>query len=195
MSNVEVSCGVYIGDIFVECKLRSNLGKEHCIGRCITSSQNPIISILNTSNSPIVFQEGTVLARGEPCVMEQLQEDSENTVNLVQHRTDHVIEIESVQVDDSIGTKHRQSLLDLLNEFTDCFARSTSELGNTQMNIVLTDDKPVTYRPYKLSQMERSEVREIIDDLLQGEVIREFDSPYASPILLVKKKQGNTECA
>lgn len=48
-----------------------------------------------------------------------------------------------------------------------------------------------TARPYKLSLTEKMKVREIINDLLQKGIVRESESEYASPIILVKKKDGS----
>lgn len=48
-------------------------------------------------------------------------------------------------------TQHEsQQLLKLVNEFDDCFAQSTAELGKThvtKMPIDLKEDQPITYRP------------------------------------------------
>lgn len=59
-----------------------------------------------------------------------------------------------------------------------------------EMTIQIGEDKPFTYRPYRMSINEKEKVRTIIDDLLKADIIRESQSPYASPILLVKKKNG-----
>lgn len=43
-----------------------------------------------------------------------------------------------------------------------------------------------------MSSQEREIVRELIDDLLKNNIIRENNSPYASPITLVTKKNGQS---
>ncbi|CAK1591025.1 unnamed protein product [Parnassius mnemosyne] len=52
-------------------------------------------------------------------------------------------------------------------------------------------DKYVERRPYRLSPVEREKVRTIINELLKHTIIRESKSPYSSPIILVKKKNGD----
>ncbi|CAG9137945.1 unnamed protein product [Plutella xylostella] len=59
------------------------------------------------------------------------------------------------------------------------------------MHINLTNNTPVAYRPYKLSHQEKLIVRDIVCDLLEKGIIRESNSEYASPIILVKKKDGS----
>lgn len=90
-------------------------------------------------------------------------------------------------------TKDEQKCLnELLEKYQHCFAANNSEIGNTNisMEITLTSSVPVCYRPYRLSYYERELVRKIVDDLLKNDIIEPSTSPYASPILLVKKKNG-----
>ena len=93
----------------------------------------------------------------------------------------------------SEGDKRR--VIDILNEYRDCFALDLSELGKTNIaeaKIELTSSIPVYYKPYRVSYAERDKVRDIIDELKQHGIVRDSNSQYASPILLVKKKTGET---
>lgn len=60
------------------------------------------------------------------------------------------------------------------------------------MQIRLTSDIPFHCAPRRLSVHEKSVVQQMIDELLKDGVIQPSDSPYASPIVLVKKKSGET---
>lgn len=110
-------------------------------------------------------------------------------------RTDYVhsvstVEINKVKTPLIDGDKER--LLSLINDFSDSFTTgtATSTVNTGSMEIRLNSDVPVTYRPYKLSVDEKNRVRNIISDLLDKGIIRESQSDYASPIILVKKKNG-----
>ncbi|KAJ4802668.1 polyprotein [Rhynchospora pubera] len=48
--------------------------------------------------------------------------------------------------------------------------------------------QPVNMRPYRFSHFQKIEIEKIIEELLQSGYIRPSTSPFASPILLVKKK-------
>lgn len=61
---------------------------------------------------------------------------------------------------------------------------------NFELNIQLTDNKPFHYSPRKLSYAEKKAVKNIIDDLLKEKTIQPSDSPYASQIVLVRRKNG-----
>lgn len=60
------------------------------------------------------------------------------------------------------------------------------------MIIRLTTDVPFHCPPRRLSHLEKTEVQKTVDGLLRDGVIRPSDSPYASAIVLVKKKNGQT---
>lgn len=69
------------------------------------------------------------------------------------------------------------------------------KIGNVNtgsLKIKLKSDKNINYRPYRLAPVEREKVKAIVDDLLRAGIIRESDSSYASPVLLVKKRDGTS---
>lgn len=61
-----------------------------------------------------------------------------------------------------------------------------------QMQIRLTSDTPFYCPPRRLSVYEKNEMQRVVTELLANDVIRPSNSPYASPIVLVKKKNGET---
>lgn len=98
----------------------------------------------------------------------------------------------SEKVNTTVSGNDKQSLLNVLNKYTEHFlsGTATTTVKNSEMQINLTSDVPVYYRPYKMSHDEKLRVRSIVNDLLEKGIIRESDSAYASPVLLVKKKDG-----
>jgi len=65
-----------------------------------------------------------------------------------------------------------------------------NEVLDFDMKIILKHEQPITFRPRRLSYSEQRELRVIIDELLSEGIIRESNSPYSSPIVLVRKKSG-----
>lgn len=81
----------------------------------------------------------------------------------------------------------------LVSRHRECFATNVSELGKcvmTEMTIRLTTDTPVATKPYRIPFAKWQKVDEIVHELLTNEIIRPSDSPYASPVVLVEKKNG-----
>ena len=52
------------------------------------------------------------------------------------------------------------------------------------------DANPVNLRPYRYSSLQKDAIDELLKDMLQQGIIQCSNSPYASPIVLVKKKDG-----
>lgn len=98
-----------------------------------------------------------------------------------------------LNIDEDLSSEYQQKLLNLLNNYRDCFAFDITELGSTtagNMRIELSDNEPVVYRPYRLAFKEKENVRQMVQELLNNDIIRPSTSAYASPIVLVKKKTG-----
>lgn len=82
----------------------------------------------------------------------------------------------------------------LLTKYEHLFIRGypKTRVSTGELEIRLKNpDKFVERRPYRLSPVEREKVRTIIKELLEHNIIRESKSPYSSPIILVKKKNGD----
>lgn len=81
----------------------------------------------------------------------------------------------------------------LLNKFEHLFIHGYphTRVNTGELEIRLKDEsKTVERRPYRLSPVEREKVRDIVNELLEHKIIRESKSPFASPIIIVKKKNG-----
>lgn len=59
-----------------------------------------------------------------------------------------------------------------------------------EMKLHVKDNQPFHFAPARLSQVEKVQLRQIIDDLLTREIIRPGSSEYASRTVLVRKKDG-----
>ena len=90
-------------------------------------------------------------------------------------------------------TEQREQLPFLLNRHRNVFASDDNDLGYTdrvQHRIPVKDDIPVA-QPYRtIPPRHFDEVREHIQGLLAKKIIVESHSPYASPIVIVRKKDG-----
>ncbi|KAG1933989.1 interleukin-1 receptor accessory protein-like 1-A [Pimephales promelas] len=82
----------------------------------------------------------------------------------------------------------------LLDKYSSVFVEGSEDVGYTDLiehPIPLLDDAPVCQRYRRLPPTQYEEVKAHIKSLLEQNVIRESCSPYSSPIVIVKKKDGS----
>eukprot|EP00064_Thunnus_orientalis_P023816 superscaffoldBa00009410_g24077 len=80
-----------------------------------------------------------------------------------------------------------------LNNMPDVFAQHDSDFGRTDKvthHIKLSDETPFKLRPRPIHPQDLEAVRKHIQELLDAGVIRESESPFSSPIVVVRKKNG-----
>ena len=89
-------------------------------------------------------------------------------------------------------------LKSLIAEYRDIFAVKPEELGRTGLVKHRTDtgdNLPIRQRPYRVSESQRGIIEEHVTDMLNRGIIQPSTSPWASPIILVKKKDGTDRFA
>ena len=95
----------------------------------------------------------------------------------------------------SLSNHQQDLLLALLLEYSDVFAISKDQLGRTdvlQHEIVTENVSPIRQKFRRMSPHTRAEMRVLLNDMLQKDIISPSKSPWASPIVLVKKKDGSS---
>ena len=163
-------------------------------------AENGLVQALvaNVLNEEVWVQPRTRI--GVPLQAEvQTQVRSIELVNTSQNE----ITIRSVKVSDKVkGVRNRPytvpgsddpALNELLNRYTDIFASHEGDLGYTEViqhQIPLIQDKPVAQPYRRLPPSHYSEVKEHLNDLLKRGIITTSTSPYAAPIVVVRKKSG-----
>lgn len=85
------------------------------------------------------------------------------------------------------------SLRPLLTKYSNLFQTPTTlpPPRPTDHSIHLEpNSKPVNVHPYRYPYSQKREIERQVDDMLRRQLIRPSRSPYSSPVLLVKKKDG-----
>jgi hypothetical protein len=92
-----------------------------------------------------------------------------------------------------LPTDMEPELVLLLNRFKEVFHKPTGLPPPRLQNhtIPLMEGKgPVKVRPYRYPQSQKEQIEIMIQDMLAEGIIQPSTSPYSSPIVLVKKKDG-----
>ena len=167
---------------------------------------NSIKTQPTTNNSPNVHsvtkdfcQIPTRNKKGE-IEMQTLLKDEVSKINKI---TDTALEEEFVShqkpklQDAPIDQRAKLELEQLLIRNSDCFAEDEHQLGTTPlitMSIDTEDHPPVAKRPYTLALKHHDWVKAEIDKLLEAGVIRESDSSWSAPIVVVPRVMVVKDC-
>lgn len=92
-----------------------------------------------------------------------------------------------------ISAEWKKRIMDKLNTIPEVFAVDDITYGHTSAvkhRIRLLDETPFKERPRPIHPCDREAVRQHLRELLEAGIIRESESPFASPIVVVKRKNG-----
>lgn len=81
----------------------------------------------------------------------------------------------------------------LINEYSDIISKNADDLGRTNVvthKIDTGSARPIKQAPRRLPFHKREEARRIVQDMEKAGIIRKSTSAWASPVVLVRKKNG-----
>ena len=164
--------------------------------------------ITNNSLKPVLLEQHEVLGNMEPVDLSTVPSKTDTThspmvagLSILETSTCEDRAREEGLLDKLDWTEPTQSeyeaqqLRALVLEYADVFALDTTELGSTkivQHSIETGDNHPCRQPVRRIPFALREKVDQMVADMLKQGVIRESKSPWASPIVLVAKKDGST---
>ena len=107
-------------------------------------------------------------------------------------RSSQLLEMLNLQVE-HLTEEQQKSFTDLLAKHTDIFALRPTELGTTKLvsHHIDTGDHSPIHQPLRRTPFSlRKKINEMIEEMLETGIIQQSSSPWASPIVLVKNKDG-----
>lgn len=80
----------------------------------------------------------------------------------------------------------------LLHDFSDCFnSKPTTVTPLVKHTIDTGDSRPLSQPPHRTSAAENETIDSLLDDMLQQGIVQPSNSPWASPVVLVRKHDGS----
>ena len=99
--------------------------------------------------------------------------------------------VKDVHISSDLSEEQQQQWWQLVNEFQDIFSDRPGEIKAVEHRIRLTDDNPICSKPYPVPHAMKEVIKEEVKEMKRLGVIEPSNSPYASPLLIVKKKDGS----
>ena len=182
---------------YCECK-----GGSSCVSVAVRNVSKKVIVIAKGQQIADVTAANQVPNMLAPKYVDRIREDdlkkgksmSSKERRLNEQRKAQLWEQLDISGANDWAEEHKQSIKETFEEFHDVFALNPMELGRTslvQHNIKITDPKPFKERYRRIPPHQFEEVRKHLKEMEEIGAIRRSNSPWASPIVLVKKKDGS----
>ena len=198
-SELEVVGGVASSTNGTTCLLE-RAGTKVVIARAIVNPINGTVPVrlLNPTDNPVTIYKGTKIA----CM--EVVDTPSLAISTIAAQDSYELEVPPDKraalwemvchcgVDLSETEKHE--LFMLLLDFADIFADNSDDFGSTNKlchQIPTGDSAPIRQPLRRIPPATRQEARQLIQGMLEKGVIRPSSSPWASPVVLVKKKDGS----
>ena len=158
------------------------------------------LRLLNWRNEAVSIPKGTVVA-----AMELVADDACATETVASTGEDHSVEVPEEQrlrlwemisrSGDRLTEEEKEQLFALCLEYNDLFATGSDDFGRTtalRHKINVEGSAPIRQQARRIPPFRKDEVKKLLDDMLRKEIITPSQSPWASPVVLVRKKDGST---
>ncbi len=157
------------------------------------------VRVMNFSGEAQTLYKGTCIATCEP-VSEELQGDDATIgqVNRISAVTEdnlpeHLQELYKESTRNLPDQASKKKVRDLLCKYAGTFAVSKEDLGRTDLVKHKIDTgltHPIKQRPRRVPIAWRDEAKKEVDKMLRQGVVQLSSSPWASPVVLVRKKDN-----
>ncbi|KAE8877985.1 hypothetical protein PF005_g16704 [Phytophthora fragariae] len=100
--------------------------------------------------------------------------------------------------DSKLGDEQKELFSDLLGSFKDMFVETSIKPGRADLlefSIDTGDSAPIKQRPYRVSKAEGDVMESEIQQYQEVSLIRPSSSPWASPVLIIRKPDGGPASA
>ena len=161
------------------------------VGVVVTVRDGKItVQFVNTTEERVTIPPDTVIA----CV-DVIPENELNISAITTFEKNTTDWLKNIDIgNDNIGGGERQRIRELLQEYKDVFSQHENDLRRTnliQHSIEIVGEKLRRCEPRALNPNMRKEFEKQVKDMLKNDLIQSSTSKYASPVVLVKKKDGS----
>ena len=173
--NLETSGGVYIARTLVRAQVRVP------------------VRMMNVTDRDKVLSEGTTIGCGEPVMWAGAPDDSEVRTGQPQELCKQLQDVVK-GAKPNLNNREIEVLTDFISEYQDVFTTRNGDYGRTDRvyhRIDTGDARPIRQPPRRLPLAKQNEVNGLVDDMKGRGVIEDSDSPWSSPVVLVRKKDGS----
>ena len=178
-----------------------NESPDWCIPRIVaTVGDNDTIPVqfTNLQGAPVTIPPCTEIGtfytiQDDGSGMYEVSDKNGTTDHIPMGDKDQVIRDLHIE-ESAVSDAGKRVLKRLVTDYSDIFSKNDEDIGKTKLlkhHINTGDAAPIRQRPRRIPLRLREEVEEQKNKMLREGIIEESSSPWCSPIVLAKKKDGS----
>lgn len=167
----------------------------------IKGRKNNLVTVINESEETMHLPPSRAIAALERVPKHEIQPVHEAWSAMEHPVTEGLPHDETPQCDrtpklvlgEQASSQQTEAMTELVQNNQDLFAEKDTELGYTdrvEVTIDTGDHPPISQKPYRVPMSQRHLIDKQVQDMLDAGIIKPSDSPWASPVLLVPKRDG-----
>jgi len=166
-----------------------------CVSRTLLPDRDEDVPVrvINVTKSPVNVKAGTIISDLDSAQVCTVQNEAAASTQGPGSTLLGMVD----NVDKSVSDEDRHRLASLLTEFSTAFSKDENDLGWTNIithAIDTGDSKPVRQPLRRHPPAHMASIQEHVSNMLHQGVIQPAKSPWASNLVLVKKKDGSLRC-
>ena len=198
------------GDWLIEPLSRTPSEKPVMVAKALVKGEGTKVplEVMNPTEQDIVLYKNTNAALLQPvqlvtsmqpikgnCQPESSQKQSGKVNHIKAEKLKPELEKLYKEIQYPLNEEERKAIQKLLFKHQSAFQCEGEPLGRTEIvkhDINTSTSQPIKQKARRFPIHQRDEGEKIVQEMLQGDVIEPSTSPWASPVVLVKKKDGST---
>ena len=161
-----------------------------------------LIVVANVSERELTLQPGTILCQVQPIAMEEYElidlsngEELLSSIEVAPPDRPREPAIPNLDVNlADLNQEERSQVNQLLSDYAHLFQLASPKEGLAKgiaHDIDTGSAKPINCAPYRRAPKEREQLSKLVGDMLEKGVVTDSQSPWASPVVLIPKKDGS----
>ena len=158
----------------------------------VGNSQIAMVPVFNPRDYKQIVRKGTVIGKSEEVAWLRKCEEGKKTVAGSQDTNIQKL-LEGCK--DNLNKLQLIKVRNFLLRYANLFSKNDGDIGRTGLvkhKIDTGNTIPIRQRPRRIPFAREQEVEDMIRDMKENGVIEPSSSPWCSPVVLVKKKDGST---
>ncbi|UYV73203.1 K02A2.6-like [Cordylochernes scorpioides] len=152
------------------------------------------VRVVNLYDSARAIKKGSCLGNAEPAVLIKRNHPVMQKSKSADNVPDHLQQVWE-ETKKELQPGQQRELATLLATYNKIFAKSSEDYGRTDLTrhrINTGESNPIKQAPHRIPLARRQEAETLVKEMLDQNIIEPSSSPWVSPVVLVKKKDGST---